>query len=86
MSEQPAAPKPLDVVHDFLIDLARAKHVGAREFRTNLSRLVDSSDLTIITLKGKPRQVMVPFERMVSLLETHTRYCKMIDLIQGVSK
>lgn len=72
-------------VEKFAIDLLKARHVGVREFREELSRLIKSDDI-IITLNGKPKQVMVPRERMIALMGEYASHCKMLNLVEGASK
>lgn len=58
---------------DLLLMILRAKHIGARDFRIGLSERIRKSELVILTLKGNPVQVMVPYSEMIAVIEALDR-------------
>jgi len=53
-----------------VIDLIKAKHVGVRELRDHLCGFMkDKKPAIVVTERGKPVRVIVPYAKMVELLE-----------------
>ncbi|MFH1442200.1 MAG: type II toxin-antitoxin system prevent-host-death family antitoxin [Candidatus Omnitrophota bacterium] len=53
-----------------VIDLIKAEHVGVRELRDHLCGFMkDKKPAIVITERGKPVRVIVPYAKMVELLE-----------------
>lgn len=53
-----------------VIDLIKAKHVGVRELRDHLCGFMkDKNPAIVVTERGKPVRVIVPYAKMVELLE-----------------
>lgn len=50
--------------------LLRAPHVGVRELRVHLSRMLHSSKTLIVTERGRPKRVIMPYEVVVGIAET----------------
>lgn len=50
--------------------LLKAPHVGVRDFRTNLSKMLHSSKPLIVTDHGRPKRVVLPYEVIVGIAET----------------
>ena len=50
--------------------LLKAPHVGVRDLRTNLSRMLHSSKPLIVTEHGRPKRVILPYEVIVGIIET----------------
>ena len=51
------------------VDILSSEHVGVRELRDNLSRIVHKSKPVIVTDRGVPAKVLLPYSDMVELLE-----------------
>lgn len=49
-------------------DILKAKHIGVRAFRGNASKHINENKIIILTLHGKPKQVMVPYVEMRDLM------------------
>lgn len=49
-------------------DLLRAEFIGSREFRQNAKKYLESDKITVITVNGKPKGVLVPYDMMIDLL------------------
>ena len=49
--------------------LLRAPHIGIRELKTNLSRLLKKGDPLIVTERGIPVEVMLPYSDIVEIAE-----------------
>jgi prevent-host-death family protein len=56
------------------IDLLKCERVGSRELQADTKRILNKTTPTVITLFGKPKAVLVPYETMVDLLEIVWRY------------
>jgi len=50
--------------------LLKASHVGVRDLRTNLSKMLHSSKTLIVTDHGRPKRVILPYEVIVGIAET----------------
>jgi len=51
------------------VNLLKANHVGVREFREHLSGYLKKKDFCVITERGEPANVMLPYEDMLELLD-----------------
>ena len=49
--------------------LLRAPHIGVRELKTNLSRLLKKGNPLIVTDRGTPIEVMLPYSDIVEIAE-----------------
>lgn len=49
--------------------LLRAPHIGIRELKTNLSRLLKKGNPLIVTERGVPVEVMLPYSDIVEIAE-----------------
>jgi len=49
--------------------LLEVEHVGIKNLKTNLSRLLNEEKPYIITDHGKPKQVIIPYEEMLELVD-----------------
>lgn len=52
------------------MNLLRAEYIGSREFQVNTRKYMHKSTPSILTVQGKPKQVLVPYETMVRIVET----------------
>lgn len=52
-----------------MLELLKAPHVGVREARLKLSDYLDAQAPAILTVSGKPRKILVPYNTMIDLLE-----------------
>ncbi|MBU4251979.1 MAG: type II toxin-antitoxin system Phd/YefM family antitoxin [Candidatus Omnitrophica bacterium] len=53
-----------------VIDLIKAEHVGVRELRDHLCEFMkDKKPAIVVTERGQPVRVIVPYAKMVELLE-----------------
>lgn len=52
-----------------LMKVLRAQHIGVRQYRVQLSKQIVNKELNVLTFKGQPMQVVVPYEEMIMLLE-----------------
>ena len=50
--------------------LLKASHVGVRDLRTHLSQMLHSSKALIVTERGKPKRVILPYSVVVEIAET----------------
>ena len=50
--------------------LLKAPHVGVRDLRTHLSRMLHSSKTLIVTERGQPKRVILPYGVVVEIAET----------------
>jgi hypothetical protein len=50
-------------------ELLRADFIGIKQFRHNIASLIKSNRPKIVTDHGKPRQVLIAFDRFVELIE-----------------
>ena len=50
------------------MDLLKAPHMGVRELRNNLSAVVGGRRITVVTERGKPAEVLLPYKTVVALL------------------
>ncbi len=50
--------------------LLNAPHVGVRDLRTHLSRMLHSSKTLIVTERGRPKRVILPYAVIVGIAET----------------
>lgn len=50
------------------LDLLKAQHIGIRELRNNLSAVIGRKKVAVVTDRGRPTEVMLPYETMLSLL------------------
>ena len=53
----------------FAINFLRAKHVGIREFKDNISGLFKKRGLLIVTEHGEPTRVVMPYEEMLEMVD-----------------
>ena len=51
------------------INLLKANHVGVRDFREHLSGYLKKKAFCVITERGEPSNVMLPYEDMIELLD-----------------
>lgn len=49
--------------------LLRAPHVGIRDLKENLSRLLKSGDPLVVTERGRPVDVILPYADMMNLID-----------------
>lgn len=49
--------------------LLKAPHIGIKDLKENLSKLLGSKDPLVITDHGKPVDVIVPYEDMLNLID-----------------
>lgn len=49
--------------------LLKAPHIGVRELKTNLSRFIKENSPFIVTDRGKPIEVLMPYSEMVEIAE-----------------
>jgi prevent-host-death family protein len=52
-----------------LLDVLKAEHVGARDFRNRLSKFLKDEDPLIITEHGHPVRVVLDYGEMLDLLD-----------------
>jgi len=58
------------VIVSAVIDLIKAEHVGVRELRNHLCGFMkDKKPAIVVTERGEPVRVIVPYAKMVELLE-----------------
>ena len=50
--------------------LLKATHVGVRDLRNHLARMLHSSKPLIVTEHGRPRRVILPYDTVVGIVET----------------
>ena len=50
------------------LDLLKAPHIGIRELRNNLSAVIGRKKMAVVTDRGRPMEVLLPYETMLSLL------------------
>ena len=50
--------------------LLKAPHVGVRDLRTHLSQMLHSSKALIVTDRGQPKRVILPYSVVVGIAET----------------
>ena len=63
-------PNKKEVIVSAVIDLLKAEHVGVRELRDHLCGFMkDPKPAIVVTERGKPVRVIVPYAKMVELLE-----------------
>lgn len=49
--------------------LLKAPHIGVREFKSNLSRFIRTRSPFIVTDRGAPVEVMIPYSEIVEIVE-----------------
>ena len=49
--------------------LLKAPHIGVRDFKTNLSKFIKRKGPFIVTERGVPVEVMVPYSDLVKIVE-----------------
>lgn len=49
--------------------LLKAPHVGVREFKSNLSKFIKTKSPFIVTDRGLPVEVMIPYPEIVEIAE-----------------
>ena len=53
----------------FSLNLLRARHVGIREFKENISGFFKKRGLLIVTEHGEPTRVVVPYQEMLEMAD-----------------
>ena len=51
------------------LNLLRARHVGIREFKENMSVFLKKRGLLIVTEHGEPTRVVVPYAEMLEMVD-----------------
>ena len=59
----------MSVTGGYARKLLGAEHVGVRELRNKLSAYVREESTVIVTKRGTPEKVMLPYEELVELLD-----------------
>ena len=50
--------------------ILKAPHIGSKDLRDNMARSIKSNKPVVVTEHGRPRQVLLPYEMMLDLIET----------------
>ena len=50
--------------------ILKAPHVGVRELKAHLSQRLRSGKPLVVTEHGDPKQVMIPYETVIDIVET----------------
>lgn len=51
------------------MELLRAKEMGVKEFRTNISKRINDHKLTIVTSTKNRKKVLIDYDRLADVLE-----------------
>ena len=49
--------------------ILKAKHIGVKSFRTHLSKFIRSREPYIVTDRGEPQEVLIPYDDLIELVE-----------------
>lgn len=52
-----------------IMRMFRAEHVGVREYREELSERINTTSPIVLTVKGEPKQFVIPHDEMLKMLE-----------------
>ena len=63
-----------------VFDLLKAEHIGIGEYRIKLTDMVSRQAPKIVTMNGEPKHIMVPYLKMLEILE------RMVTLEKEVEK
>ena len=54
---------------DIALDLLKAPHIGIREFKEKISTLLNQRKTLVVTDRGEPTSVLIPYAEMLELLD-----------------
>ncbi|MDI6736819.1 MAG: type II toxin-antitoxin system prevent-host-death family antitoxin [bacterium] len=51
------------------ISILKAEHIGIRNLKMNLSKLLKADKPYIVTEHGRPKQIIIPYHEMMELID-----------------